>query len=58
MIRFFLNRPIFATVCALMITLAGAVMIPTLPIAQYPQVARMPSPRHCVPPRRGCARYS
>ncbi|HUY40527.1 MAG TPA: efflux RND transporter permease subunit [Candidatus Dormibacteraeota bacterium] len=39
MIRFFLNRPIFATVCALMITLAGAVMIPTLPIAQYPQVA-------------------
>lgn len=39
MTQFFLRRPIFATVCSLMITLAGLVMIPTLPIAQYPQVA-------------------
>jgi HAE1 family hydrophobic/amphiphilic exporter-1 len=37
--QFFLRRPIFATVCSLIITLAGLVMIPTLPIAQYPQVA-------------------
>ncbi len=39
MTQFFLRRPIFATVCSLMIMLAGLVMIPTLPIAQYPQVA-------------------
>lgn len=39
MTQFFLRRPIFAAVCSLMITLAGLVMIPTLPIAQYPQVA-------------------
>jgi HAE1 family hydrophobic/amphiphilic exporter-1 len=37
--QFFLRRPIFATVCSLMITLAGVIMIPTLPIAQYPQVS-------------------
>ncbi|HEY9084731.1 MAG TPA: efflux RND transporter permease subunit [Candidatus Tyrphobacter sp.] len=39
MTQFFLQRPILATVCSLIITLAGIVMIPTLPIAQYPQVA-------------------
>ncbi|MDP9122922.1 MAG: efflux RND transporter permease subunit, partial [Acidobacteriota bacterium] len=33
---FFLKRPVFATVCALLLILAGAVCIPTLPIAQYP----------------------
>src|SRR5438105_5055293 len=38
-IRFFIHRPIFATVCALMIILAGAVSIPTLPIAQFPNLA-------------------
>jgi HAE1 family hydrophobic/amphiphilic exporter-1 len=37
--QFFLRRPIFATVCSLLIVLAGAIMIPTLPEAQYPQVA-------------------
>src|SRR5947199_10410219 len=36
---FFIRRPIFATVCALMIVLAGAVSIPTLPIAQFPNLA-------------------
>jgi len=38
-VDFFINRPIFATVCALLIILAGAVSIPTLPIAQYPNLA-------------------
>ncbi|HUG54253.1 MAG TPA: multidrug efflux RND transporter permease subunit [Vicinamibacteria bacterium] len=38
-VEFFLRRPIFATVCALMIILAGAVSIPTLPIAQFPALA-------------------
>src|SRR6202035_1793776 len=36
---FFLRRPVFATVCALLIVLAGAVCIPSLPIAQYPTLA-------------------
>jgi len=36
---FFIKRPIFATVCALIIVLAGAVSIPILPLSQYPEVA-------------------
>jgi hydrophobic/amphiphilic exporter-1 (mainly G- bacteria), HAE1 family len=39
MIRFFLERPIFAGVCSALILLAGAVVIPILPIAQFPQIA-------------------
>ncbi len=38
-VDFFIRRPIFATVCALLITLAGAVALPTLPIAQFPNLA-------------------
>jgi len=38
-VDFFIHRPIFATVCALLIILAGAVCIPTLPISLYPQLA-------------------
>jgi len=38
-VDFFIRRPIFATVCALLIVLAGAVCIPTLPISLYPQLA-------------------
>src|SRR5438270_457833 len=38
-VDFFIRRPIFATVCALMIILAGAVSIPSLPIAQFPNLA-------------------
>src|SRR5215467_9229079 len=38
-VNFFINRPVFATVCALLIILAGAVAIPTLPIAQFPNLA-------------------
>src|SRR5207247_627643 len=38
-VDFFIRRPIFATVCALLIILAGAVAIPTLPIAQFPALA-------------------
>jgi HAE1 family hydrophobic/amphiphilic exporter-1 len=37
-VDFFIHRPVFATVCALMIILAGAVSIPTLPISLYPQL--------------------
>ncbi|HWG20440.1 MAG TPA: efflux RND transporter permease subunit [Terracidiphilus sp.] len=37
-VDFFIHRPVFATVCALMIILAGAVCIPTLPVSLYPQL--------------------
>ena len=35
-VDFFIHRPVFATVCALMIILAGAICVPTLPVAMYP----------------------
>jgi HAE1 family hydrophobic/amphiphilic exporter-1 len=35
----FIRRPILASVCALAIILAGAIAIPTLPIAQFPELA-------------------
>src|SRR5579862_1172046 len=38
-VDFFIRRPIFATVCALLIILAVAVTIPTLPVAQFPDLA-------------------
>jgi len=38
-VDFFIRRPVFATVCALMIILAGAISIPTLPIAEFPDLA-------------------
>jgi len=38
-VDFFIRRPVFATVAALLIILAGAVCIPTLPIALYPTLA-------------------
>ncbi len=39
MVEFFIRRPIFATVCALLIVLAGAVSLPGIPISLYPQLA-------------------
>src|SRR5262245_14435590 len=38
-VDFFIRRPVFATVCAILITLIGAVSIPALPIAQYPSLS-------------------
>ncbi|MGA2921146.1 MAG: multidrug efflux RND transporter permease subunit [Candidatus Sulfotelmatobacter sp.] len=38
-VEFFIRRPVFATVCALLIILAGAAVIPTLPISQFPNLA-------------------
>ncbi len=35
----FIRRPILATVCSLLIILAGAICIPLLPIARYPDLA-------------------
>src|SRR5271169_3951878 len=39
MVDFFIHRPVFSTVCALLIILAGSVCIPTLPISQFPNLA-------------------
>ena len=36
--QIFIRRPILATVCSLIIMLAGAVAIPSLPIARYPEL--------------------
>ncbi len=38
-VDFFIRRPVFATVCALFIILAGAISIPSLPIAEFPDLA-------------------
>ena len=37
--RFFIDRPIFASVLSILITLAGGIAVFELPIAQYPPVA-------------------
>jgi multidrug efflux pump len=39
MSRFFIDRPIFAWVLAILITLAGILAIRKLPVAQYPSIA-------------------
>ncbi len=39
MVDFFIHRPVFSTVCALLIILAGAASIPTLPISLFPDLA-------------------
>lgn len=36
--RFFIDRPIFATVLAIIMILAGVITVKTLPIAQYPDI--------------------
>jgi len=35
----FIRRPILASVCSLVLILAGAIAIPTLPIAQFPELS-------------------
>src|SRR5438046_4000115 len=39
MSRFFIHRPVFAGVIAIVIVLAGLVAAKLLPIAQYPEIA-------------------
>ena len=36
--KFFINRPIFATVISLIIVLAGLVSMKVLPVEQYPNI--------------------
>jgi multidrug efflux pump len=37
--RFFIDRPIFATVLSVVITLSGGIAVFTLPVTQYPEIA-------------------
>jgi multidrug efflux pump len=37
--RFFINRPIFASVLSIVIVLGGSIALFTLPVAQYPDIA-------------------
>jgi HAE1 family hydrophobic/amphiphilic exporter-1 len=37
--HFFIERPVFAAVVAILITLVGAIAFPSLPIAQYPDIS-------------------
>ena len=39
MAQFFINRPVFAWVLSIVIMLAGAMSIFTLPLEQYPDIA-------------------
>lgn len=39
MVDTFIRRPILASVCSLVLILAGAIAIPTMPVAQYPSLA-------------------
>jgi len=36
--RFFIDRPIFAAVLSIIVTLAGGIALSTLPLAQYPEI--------------------
>ena len=38
MASFFINRPVFAMVIAIVVVILGVVAIPNLPIATYPEV--------------------
>jgi HAE1 family hydrophobic/amphiphilic exporter-1 len=38
-VDFFIHRPVFSTVCALLIILSGAICTPNLPVAMYPSLA-------------------
>src|SRR5262245_4941124 len=37
--RFFIDRPVFAMVLAVLVTLAGAIAAFSLPVEQYPEIA-------------------
>ncbi|MFM9066586.1 MAG: efflux RND transporter permease subunit, partial [Planctomycetota bacterium] len=36
--RFFIDRPIFAAVLSIIITLSGGIALVTLPVTQYPEI--------------------
>ena len=58
MSRFFIDRPKFAWVVALFISLAGLLAIPSLPVAQFPVVAPPQVTINVSIPARPPARWS
>lgn len=44
MANFFIERPVFAWVLAIIMMFTGGIAIMNLPIAQYPQIAPRPLP--------------
>ncbi|HEY9660073.1 MAG TPA: efflux RND transporter permease subunit, partial [Allocoleopsis sp.] len=38
-VNFFIKRPIFAIVCSIIIVFLGAIVLPTLPVAQFPEIS-------------------
>lgn len=44
MANYFIDRPVFAWVLAIIMMLAGGLAIMNLPVAQYPQIAHRPLP--------------
>jgi len=38
-VNYFIKRPVFATVCSLIVLIVGAICIPILPVAQYPDIS-------------------
>jgi HAE1 family hydrophobic/amphiphilic exporter-1 len=38
-VEFFIKRPVFTSVCAIIILIAGAISIPTLPTDKYPEIS-------------------
>ena len=55
MARFFIDRPVFAMVIAIVIVILGAVAIPSLPIATYPEVVPPVGPDYRQLSGRQCA---
>lgn len=37
--KLFIKKPIFALVCGVIILLVGLITIPSLPVAQFPQIS-------------------
>ncbi|HEY1750451.1 MAG TPA: efflux RND transporter permease subunit [Caulobacteraceae bacterium] len=48
--HFFVDHPVFAAVVSILITLLGLISLPTLPVAQYPQIAPPTVTIHAVYP--------
>ncbi|XPV77054.1 MAG: efflux RND transporter permease subunit [Desulfovibrio sp.] len=55
MVKFFIDRPVFATVVAIVITLIGAISLSILPIAQYPEISPPTVQVSCVYPGANAA---
>src|SRR5438874_3099258 len=48
--RFFIDRPIFASVLSIVIVLGGGIAVFTLPVAQYPEITPPTVEVSCVYP--------